>query len=117
MYYKRKEPFRYAFTTSIKGKITNQEELKNHSMDILDISGTGLKVQIKKGLLPLPTVNQLIWIEFQLMNQPFTSTGTIVWIKDYGSHVICGIKVTTDKEWEESIVNTLKVYSKLKNDH
>lgn len=115
MYYKRKESFRFTFETPIYGKITNQEKLDNYPMKILNISATGLKIQLQKGAFPLPKKNQLILIEFQLMNQPFTSTGTVVWIKDFGAYTICGIKVTTDKEWEEAIITSLKLYTKMKN--
>ncbi|MEQ6377968.1 PilZ domain-containing protein [Bacillaceae bacterium S4-13-56] len=115
MYYKRKESFRFTFESPISGKITNQEKLENYPIKIMDISATGLKIQLEKSSFPLPKKNQLIWIEFQLMNHPFRSTGTVVCIKDFVSHIICEIKVTTDKEWEESIITDLKLYAKIKN--
>ncbi|WP_100372495.1 PilZ domain-containing protein [Bacillus sp. FJAT-45037] len=118
MQYKREESFRYEFPKPLEATFklirveTSYVESKEGKMDILDISGGGLKMSSS---LELPDPNKKeIHLEFdlQLAEHTMETQGVIVWKKALGQSFQYGIDFThTDKE-SQALITLLKNHIK-----
>lgn len=107
MYFKRNEPFRYAFNKPLIGTIKFFDEKENEKefpILILDISLNGIKFE-SAGDIPH---GKSLHVEFSLLDQTYTKSGNVVWTKNFAKTVQYGIRLDTDESFHRQVTNILK---------
>lgn len=117
MQYKRDEAFRFTFEPPLPGffsiiRVNNMEnKSRNGSMNVLDISASGLKFQSN---LELPERADLeLLLTFTINSENINLRGKIIWKKKKTASYMYGFIMNENEIQKETIIKELKVYRKL----
>lgn len=118
MFFKRNEPFRFAFQQPIKGTIETFKKEQNtllHSQSaeafIMNISPNGMKIVTNIKIDPLEIAH--VRISFPLNVSYFEMEGTISWMKGpYGQGYEYGIYVNNSDEVRSLLISQLKIFNR-----
>ncbi|RLQ97089.1 PilZ domain-containing protein [Falsibacillus albus] len=122
MQFKRKEPFRYSFTSPIQGSfrlfIEKDKELietKEGNMEIIDLSPKGIKFRSKLNI-PVERTDLHLHITFVINEKAIEFVGKLKWKRQSATDFIYGVSSFGDDNLAEDIVRELKSFSKKKID-
>ncbi|MFD1039032.1 PilZ domain-containing protein [Virgibacillus byunsanensis] len=112
MYFKRNEPYRYAFDNPINGTLSRIEKNEKVTANVLllDVSNEGAKVS---------STNDIQWnksskinLVFTLNDTSFHALGEISWIKSYHKSTEMGLHLNTDESYQKNMISVLKDIAK-----